>query len=145
MGQVHHRSATTTAAVRRAIQHSQESLRALARRYDQEVATGARWLSSPRREQYRRFYALLDDLRCPAAELALRFVLSNPDVSTVLMGARSVSEVELNVAAAEAGPLEEDVLARLDEIAAMVPFRPFEEPFVLPFGRPGRSGPGPAR
>ena len=33
MGQVLHGSATTTAAVRRAIQHSQESLRALAKRY----------------------------------------------------------------------------------------------------------------
>ncbi|NTF35084.1 IS481 family transposase, partial [Rhizobium skierniewicense] len=33
MGQVHPASATTTAAVRRAIQHSQESLRALAKRY----------------------------------------------------------------------------------------------------------------
>ncbi len=32
MGQVLHGSATTTAAVRRAIQHSQESLRALAKR-----------------------------------------------------------------------------------------------------------------
>ena len=75
----------------------------------------------------------------------IRFVLSSPSVSTVLMGARSASEVELNVAAAEAGPLEADVLARLDEIAAMVPFRPYEEPAVLPFGRPGRIGPGPLR
>ena len=33
MGQVLHGSATTTEAVRRAIQDSQESLRALARRY----------------------------------------------------------------------------------------------------------------
>jgi flavin-binding protein dodecin len=33
MGQVPHGSATTTAAIRRAIQHSQESLRALASRY----------------------------------------------------------------------------------------------------------------
>ncbi|MCO6419616.1 IS481 family transposase, partial [Siccirubricoccus sp. KC 17139] len=33
MGQVHHGSATTTAAIRRAIQHSQESLRGLASRY----------------------------------------------------------------------------------------------------------------
>ncbi len=37
MGQVHHGSATTTAAVRRARQHGQESLRALARRYAGEV------------------------------------------------------------------------------------------------------------
>ena len=33
MGQVLHRSATTTEAVRRAIQHSQGSMRALARRH----------------------------------------------------------------------------------------------------------------
>jgi len=33
MGQVLHGSATTTEAVRRAIQHSQESLRAQAKRY----------------------------------------------------------------------------------------------------------------
>ena len=43
MGQVHHGSATTTAAVRRAIQHSQESLRALARRYGINPKTVAKW------------------------------------------------------------------------------------------------------
>jgi transposase-like protein len=43
MGQVRHGSATTTAAVRRAIQHSQESLRALARRYGVNPKTIAKW------------------------------------------------------------------------------------------------------
>ena len=43
MGQVLHRSATTTAAVRRAIQHSQESMRALARRYGVNPKTVAKW------------------------------------------------------------------------------------------------------
>ena len=43
MGQVLHGSATTTAAVRRAIQHSQESLRALARRYGINQKTVAKW------------------------------------------------------------------------------------------------------
>ena len=43
MGQVHHASATTTAAVRRAIQHSQESLRALAKRYGINPKTVATW------------------------------------------------------------------------------------------------------
>jgi aryl-alcohol dehydrogenase-like predicted oxidoreductase len=62
---------------------------ALARRYEEEIAGGAPWLSPPRREQYGVLYAFLD------------------------------------------------------EIAAMVPFRPFCEPFSLPFGRDYR-GPGPA-
>jgi transposase InsO family protein len=43
MGQVLHGSATTTEAVRRAIQHSQESLRVLARRYGINQKTVAKW------------------------------------------------------------------------------------------------------
>jgi transposase-like protein len=43
MGQVLHGSARTTAAVRRAIQHSQESLRSLATRYGVNPKTIAKW------------------------------------------------------------------------------------------------------
>ncbi len=43
MGQVLHGSATTTEAVRRAIQHSQESLRALAKGYGINQKTVAKW------------------------------------------------------------------------------------------------------
>ncbi len=43
MGQVLHGSATTTEAVRRAIQHSQESLRTLSRRYGINQKTVAKW------------------------------------------------------------------------------------------------------
>jgi transposase InsO family protein len=43
MGQVLHGCATTTAAVRRAIQHSQESLRVLARRHGINPKTVAKW------------------------------------------------------------------------------------------------------
>ena len=43
MGQVLHGCATTTEAVRRAIQHSQESLRALARRYGINQKTVGKW------------------------------------------------------------------------------------------------------
>src|SRR3954452_17802276 len=43
MGQVLHGSARTTAAVRRAIQHSQESLRTLAKRHGVNPKTVAKW------------------------------------------------------------------------------------------------------
>jgi transposase InsO family protein len=43
MGQILHGSATTTEAVRRAIQHSQESLRAQAKRYGINQKTVAKW------------------------------------------------------------------------------------------------------
>jgi aryl-alcohol dehydrogenase-like predicted oxidoreductase len=76
-------------------------------------------------------------------ELALRFVLWDQRVHTTLMGARSPAEVEANVAAADRGPLSAELLERLQAIADMVPYRPFEEPFSLPFGR-AYKGPGKA-
>ena len=121
---------------------------ALARRYDDQVNYGARWLSPPRRRQYQALYAFLDEIGMPIAEAALRFVLSNPAISCALMGAASAEEVEQNVATVEKGPLPPEILARLDEIATMVPFRPFEEPFEEPFGLPFThpyKGPGIAR
>jgi aryl-alcohol dehydrogenase-like predicted oxidoreductase len=113
---------------------------ALAQRYA-EVETGARWLSSPRQRQFQVLYDFLDEIELSLPELALRWVISNPDISTTLMGARSVEEVEKNVAAVNAGPLPAEMLTRLKEIAEMVPFRPFEEPFGLPFNR-DYNGPG---
>jgi len=104
---------------------------ALARRYDQEIRSGAPWLSGPRRRQYLALYAFLDEAGLPLPEAGMRFVISNPAVHTVLMGARSAAEVEQNTAAISRGPLPDDVLRRLDEIAARVPFRPFGEPFGL--------------
>jgi aryl-alcohol dehydrogenase-like predicted oxidoreductase len=104
---------------------------ALSRRYDDQIKSGAPWLSKPRREQFRALYAYLDKLKMDIAELGLRFALSNPDVSTVLVGAGSKEEVEKNVATAAKGPLPRKIIKELDQIAAMVPFRPFEEPAGL--------------
>jgi len=108
---------------------------ALAKRWEDEIASGAPWLSKPRREQFRALYRLLDEIDVPLPELGLRFALSNADVHTVLSGVRSAGEVEQNVLAASKGPLPADLLERIREIAAMVPFRPHDEPFALPFGR----------
>jgi aryl-alcohol dehydrogenase-like predicted oxidoreductase len=118
----------------------------LSRRYDETVRDNPPpWLSPPRREQLLRLYAFVDELGMPLAELALRFVISNENFDTVLMGARSAQEVEMNVRAVEKGPLPADVMRELDKIGAMVPFRPFEEPFGAAIAWGGRRGPGPAR
>jgi aryl-alcohol dehydrogenase-like predicted oxidoreductase len=118
---------------------------ALAARHDAEIAHGAPWLSAPRREQYRALYAVLDAWSIPIAEAALRFVASDPRVDCILNGARSPAEFDATCAALAQGPLPAEMLAQLASVAAMVPFRPFEEPFGLPFGRGSRQGPGVAR
>jgi aryl-alcohol dehydrogenase-like predicted oxidoreductase len=114
---------------------------ALARCYEGEIEHGAKWMSEPRREQFRRLYSLVRDLGIPLPELALRFVISNPSVSTVLTGVKSVEELEQNVRTIEAGPLPQSILAEIQSIADTVPFRPYEEPYKLPF-HSGYKGPG---
>jgi aryl-alcohol dehydrogenase-like predicted oxidoreductase len=47
------------------------------------------------------------------AEIALQWVLSHPEVSTVIPGMRQVRNVEANLAVSQRGPLPASVLARL--------------------------------
>jgi len=46
-------------------------------------------------------------------ETAIRFIVSNPAVSTTIPGMRKVHHVDANVAAANAGPLPPEQIARL--------------------------------
>jgi aryl-alcohol dehydrogenase-like predicted oxidoreductase len=46
-------------------------------------------------------------------ELALRFILSNPTVSTIIPGMRKPSHVRSNLAASDAGPLPKELLEEL--------------------------------
>jgi aryl-alcohol dehydrogenase-like predicted oxidoreductase len=116
---------------------------ALGRRYDQVVQRKPAWLSKPRQQQLLAFYALLDELGMPIVEVALRFALSCEGFGSILIGPKTAEQIEQSAAVVEKGPLPTDVLVRLDELAAMVPFRPFEEPMILPLNRPDDyHGPG---
>jgi aryl-alcohol dehydrogenase-like predicted oxidoreductase len=46
-------------------------------------------------------------------EIALRFILSEPAVSTIIPGMRTLGHVESNIAASDAGPLPDDLLEKL--------------------------------
>ena len=46
-------------------------------------------------------------------EMALRFILSNPDVSTIIPGMRKLSHVQSNIAASDLGPLPAELLVKL--------------------------------
>jgi len=49
------------------------------------------------------------------ATFALRFILSQPAVATVIPGMRKSSHVEANIAASDAGPLDADMIGKLRE------------------------------
>lgn len=48
-------------------------------------------------------------------ELALRFILSNSTVSTIIPGMRKLSHVKANIAASDAGPLPDELLEELKQ------------------------------
>lgn len=103
-----------------------------ARVYKEVMETAPpRWMSEARRKQFLALYELVHDCGIPLPELALRFILSDDRVHTVLTGARSVEELELNVAAAEKGALPANILDEITRIYQMVPFRPYAEPMGL--------------
>ncbi len=116
---------------------------ALGRRFDDVVRQKPAWLSRPRQQQLLAFYRLLDEIGMSIVELCLRFAISNADASAVLIGPKTAQQVADSVAVVAKGPLPADVLARLDQLAALVPYRPFEEPMILPLNNPtGYWGPG---
>ncbi|MFN9369598.1 MAG: aldo/keto reductase [Planctomycetia bacterium] len=122
----------------------------LGRRFDAELRHRPLWMSARRRRQFLALYALLDAAGLDIVEACVRFMLAHPLLSTILVGAKSAEQLQATLAHAEKGPLSADVVARLDEIAAMLPGRPFEEPMILPLGKtyhgPGMAnvGAGPA-
>ena len=46
-------------------------------------------------------------------EMALRFILANPDVSTIIPGMRKIKNTEMNIATSDAGGLSPDLIEKL--------------------------------
>jgi aryl-alcohol dehydrogenase-like predicted oxidoreductase len=113
----------------------------LARRFDDEVRRRPVWMSRARQRQLLDWYRLLDKTGMTPVEMGLRFAISRADISTVLIGPKTADQLEASTRLIAIGPLPADVLAALDAIAAQVPYRPFEEPMILPLGK-AYFGPG---
>jgi aryl-alcohol dehydrogenase-like predicted oxidoreductase len=67
-------------------------------------------------ERLRQAGALARTAHLTLAELGLRFLLSDPRIHSVLVGAESPAQLRLNVAAADRGPLDSDLL---DQVTAL--------------------------
>jgi aryl-alcohol dehydrogenase-like predicted oxidoreductase len=65
-----------------------------------------------------RLEGVAADLGISVTQLAIAWAAKNPRVSTVIMGASTLPQLQHNLASVEALPkLKPDVLARIDEIA----------------------------
>lgn len=113
----------------------------LAKRYDEAMKTRPVWMSRLRHQQFLALYTLLDETGLSLPELGIRFAAAHPAITTVLLGTSNAKHLAAGVRDVEKGPLPADLVDRLNTIAAMLPYRPFEEPMVLPIGQP-YFGPG---
>ena len=75
--------------------------------------------AAPLRPKLERLYDLAEREGMPLRHLAVRYLLSDADVATVLTGAGSVDELRDALAAASAGPLAGGVLAEIRDIQEM--------------------------
>ena len=74
---------------------------------------------------------------CSPARISLAWLLAKPVVTSVIIGAKSLDQLQDNLAAVEL-TLTQDELGRLDEVSAL----PLEYPgWVLPFQGADRLGP----
>jgi aryl-alcohol dehydrogenase-like predicted oxidoreductase len=83
----------------------------------------SKWLEDGEREKFERDLDAVDRLKPIAekydltmAELAMKFVVTNPVVSTTIPGARNREQLEQNVAAGLLSPLTHEELAAIDHV-----------------------------
>jgi len=69
--------------------------------------------------RYLAAYDLSDECGISLTELAIRYILADPDIATMIPGAQTADQVTQNLRAVEAGPLPADVVARIQEISAL--------------------------
>ena len=75
------------------------------------------------KENSRKAEQVATDLGMDLPTLAMRFVISNPAVSTALMGTTKPERITTTVSAVSAGPLPEDILVKLRDLAIADPLQ----------------------
>jgi aryl-alcohol dehydrogenase-like predicted oxidoreductase len=48
-------------------------------------------------------------------DMAMRFILSHPDVSTIIPGMRKIKHVDTNIATSDAGALDQNLITELQK------------------------------
>lgn len=77
------------------------------------------WMTSLEHNRYAKLLKIHEDSGLSLPELALRFILSNDTVDTMIPGAANVAQLESNVAAVEKGPLPEDIHAEIESLGIL--------------------------
>jgi aryl-alcohol dehydrogenase-like predicted oxidoreductase len=82
----------------------------------------SRWMRDDVLERVQQLRPIAEDAGLSLAQLAVAWVLQNPDVSSAIVGASRPEQVSENVKAAGV-TLDEELMRRIDEVLADVAYR----------------------
>ncbi len=91
----------------------------LAVRHDEWITNPPPWMTVAEHAAFRKLYQIQERCGLPLPELALRFILTNEQISTTIPGAADVTQLETNVAAVEKGPLPADIQAEIEALGLL--------------------------
>lgn len=75
-----------------------------------------RYLSEDKTEKVRKLGAVAGEVGITLPQLALLWILRRPEVTSVLVGANSIAQLDENLKVLDLPPLEEEILERIGEI-----------------------------
>ncbi len=72
------------------------------------------WMRPNLVARYRQIYDLQRESGMTLAEMGIRYIVAQPDIDTVIIGAKLPHEIAECVQAAEKGPLPEDLIREIE-------------------------------
>lgn len=79
------------------------------------------WMTPDLATRYQQMYDLQHESGISLAEMGVRYVAAQPDIDTIIIGAKLPDEIAECVQAAEKGPLSADLIQKIDSIAGARP------------------------
>jgi len=90
--------------------------RGLARPQPELLESPPDWMSPELRERFRRLYKLQAESGISLASMGVRYIVAQPDIDVIIIGAARPEEIEECVLAAESGPLPGDLYREIEAL-----------------------------
>ncbi len=74
------------------------------------------WMTPELVSRYRKIYNLQQESGMSLAEMGVRYITAQPDIDTIIIGAKVPAEIAECVQAAEKGPLPDDLIQKIEEV-----------------------------
>jgi L-galactose dehydrogenase len=88
----------------------------LTKAHPEWLASPPVWMTAEIQSRFEKLYSLQRDCGLSLVALSIRFLLADPSITTILVGAASPDEIEESVAAVQAGPLPSELQKTIEDL-----------------------------